>query len=64
MHLLHVGPVDGALKRVGRDAEVHEGIAQIRVVEAALFPALCDIAGEGQTAVLPCDLSDILRNVL
>ena len=64
MHLLHVRPVDSALKGIGRDAEVHECITQIRIVEAALFPASGDIAGERQAAVLSCDPGDIFRNVL
>ena len=63
MHLLHVRPVDGALESIGSDTEVHERIAQVRVIEAALFPALCDVAGQGQTAVLAGNFGDVFRNV-
>ena len=64
VHLRHVRPVHGAFQRVGDDAEIHERVAQIRVVEAALFPALCDIARHRHCAVLECDLGNVFCYVL
>ena len=64
VNLLHIGPVDGTLQGIGGDAEVHERITQIRVVKASLFPALRDIAGQRQAAVLESDLADILCDIL
>ena len=63
VHLLHIRPVDRALERIGGDAEVHERIAQVGVVESALFPALRDDARQGQAAVLEGDLGDVLCDV-
>ena len=63
VHLLHVRPVDRALERVGRDAEVHERVAQVGVVEAALLPAAGDVAGERHAAVTERDLCNVARDV-
>ena len=63
VHLLHVRPVDRALERVGRDAEVHERVAQVGVVEAALFPAAGDVAGQRHAAVFERNFCDVARDV-
>ena len=63
VHLRHIGPVDAALQRIGDDAEIHEGIAEIRVIEAALFPALGHIAGHGHGTKAAGNAVDILRHI-
>ena len=52
-----------ALERVGRDAEVHERVAQVGVVEAALLPAAGDVAGQRHAAVTERDLCNVARDV-
>ena len=63
VNLRHVRPVDRTFKRVGRNAEVHERVSEIRVVKASLFPALADEGGKAHCAVFLCNAADILRNI-
>ena len=63
MDVLHLAPGDGAFERIGHNAEVLHSIAQIRIVEASLFPSGSNNARKTHSTVLFADALYVLRNV-